>query len=201
MLSSLFVLALSFSVIGQNTSSTFSIDIHGGLTASQVQGDGLSGFDKLGVIAGLGVSTSINNNWDALLELNFLQKGSVKRPDAEIGDYTEYKMSLSYAQIPVMIKYHLSHKFNFSAGPAFGKLLSSKEQDRDGEIQSQIDFEEWEISAGLGAGYSFSERFAINVRLDSSLFPIRQKPAGNYNNLRGKQYNSSLILFISYSIN
>ena len=134
------------------------------------------------------------------MELNFLQKGSVKRSDAEIGDYTEYKMSLNYAQIPVMIRYRLLPKFNLYAGPALGRLLSSKEQDRDGEIQSQIAFEKWELSAIFGGGYQFSDKMGINIRLDSSLFPIRKKESGNHNHLKGRQYNSNLALSLSYSI-
>ena len=183
-----------------DSSTTFNFDVHAGITASQVQGDGVSGFNKLGAIGGIGVSTVINEKWEAAAELNFMQKGSVKRPDAEAGDYTEYKMSLSYAQIPVLIRYRLHPKFHLSAGPALGKLLSSKEEDRDGVIQANVDFEEWELSALLGAGYKFSDNLAVHIRLDSSILPIRKKETDGHNQLKGRQYNSSLALFISYSI-
>ncbi len=200
-ISILSALLLSFSAIAQNNNnSTFSLDIHAGISGNQVEGDGLSGFNKLGVFGGLGVSTELKEKWDASFELNFVQKGSVKRPDATAGDYVEYRMSLNYVQIPVIVKYKLNQKINFVGGLALARLLSSKEEDLYGEIRTDVDFEKWELSLVLGGGFQFSEKWGVNLRLDSSLLPIRMKGNGLSNRLIGRQYNSSLELFLSYSI-
>ena len=197
---SAFLLSLTASAQNNDHNSTFSLDIHTGISGNQVEGDGLSGFNKLGIFGGLGISTELKEKWEASFELNFVQKGSVKRPDANAGDYIEYRMSLNYVQIPVIVKYKLNEKINFIGGLGLARLLSSKEEDLYGEIRSDVNFEKWELSLVLGGGFQLSEKWGVNLRLDSSLLPIRMKGNGLSNRLIGRQYNSSLELFISYSI-
>lgn len=188
-------------IFAQNGSpSTFNLDIHAGITASQVQGDGLSGFNKLGFMGGLGITTSFSDKWDGGFELNLIQKGSIKRPDAEASDYTKYSMLLNYIQIPVYAKYKVNSKLGFLAGPAVGFLISSKEEDMDGEITGTPDFEKLEIALILGAEYSFSEKWSSQIRLEQSLFPIRSKGDYSSNTLKGRQYSTVLSVQVSYSI-
>lgn len=151
-------------------------------------------------MGGLGITTSFSDKWGGGFELNFIQKGSIKRPDAEAGDYTKYSMLLNYIQVPVYAKYKANSKLEFIAGPAIGFLISSKEEDMDGEISGTPDFESLELAIKIGAGYSFSEKWTTQIRLDQSLIPIRSKGDYSSNTLKGKQYSTSLSLLVSYSI-
>lgn len=199
---------ISFILLGSHTmlqaqesqSSTFELNIHAGITAGQVQGDGLSGFNKLGFLAGLGITTAFSEEWSAGFELNFIQKGSVKRSNAEAGDYTEYKMLLNYIQVPIYATYQVNSKFGFLGGPAVGILISNKEEDMYGEITGTPEFEKLELALVLGASYAFSEKWTAHIKHDQSLLPIRSKGDYSSNTLKGKQYNMLLSLSISYSL-
>ncbi|MFT5919337.1 MAG: hypothetical protein ACI9FU_001145 [Granulosicoccus sp.] len=206
------LLALSFgllislysnSLLAQNKNQTdgFSFFAHTGLNASQVGGDGLQGFDKLNLAAGLGVQRFIKEKFDWRLEINLLQKGSRKAADPENGDITEYKMSLLYAQVPVLIEYKYNEKISLLGGPGFGFLMSSKEKDAEGEIANTPEFNTVDFSLILSAKYQFSDNLGTEIRFDQSLLPIRSKGSGVSQNLIGRQFNTVLGIFLSYSIN
>ncbi|HKK40184.1 MAG TPA: porin family protein [Cryomorphaceae bacterium] len=180
---------------------SFSFFLHAGFNPSQVGGDGLQGFDKLNVAAGIGVERLINEKFDWQLEMNLLQKGSRKVADPDNGDLTEYKMSLLYAQVPLLLEYKYNKSISLLGGPGFGFLLSSEETDMFGEIQDTPDFNFLDLSLILAAKYSFSERWAAELRLDQGVIPIRSKGSRDLPNLVGRQYNTALGIFLSYSIN
>jgi len=198
-------LLLTIPLLGQteNDEKGFSFLIQAGLNASQVggDGDGLQGFDKLNLAAGLGVQRFINEKFDWRLEINLLQKGSRKAADPENGDITEYKMSLLYAQVPVLIEYKYNEKISLLGGPGFGFLMSSKEKDAEGEIANTPEFNTVDFSLILSAKYQFSDNLGTEIRFDQSLLPIRSKGSGVSQNLIGRQFNTVVGIFLSYSIN
>ena len=196
----LYVGLISATALAQNGDARFIPDVHIGMAGTQVDGDGLSGFDKLGFNAGLGIYTVLSEKFDAGFELNVFQKGSIRRPDPENGDYRKYKMALFYAEVPVFIRYRLSDKFGLLAGPAFGVLLSAKEFDFDGQIPTDPDFNSFDLSAIFEVQYQFSERLRAGIRTERSLLPIRSKGDTNYNHLKGRQYNLTLGLNLYYTI-
>lgn len=193
-------LFLSVKVAGQTDSNRFLLNLHAGLAGTQVEGDGLAGFDKLGFQAGLGIHTAINSNFDLGFEINLLQKGSIRRPNPEIGDYDAYKMALLYAQVPVFLRYNATPKLSFLAGPAIGFLLSAKESDFYGPIPTDPEFNRIEFSGILEIQYNLTQKISAGIRTDQSLLPIRSKGPTNSNRLIGRQYNSVLGLYIYFSM-
>lgn len=198
---------LSFSAIwvfitssGCFAQADFKLDIHAGLAGTQVQGDGLGGFDKLGVMGGLGVHTAAFDKFDLGLELNIVEKGSVKRANPEAGDLEKYKMRLFYVQVPIYARYNVNDKIGVLAGPSLAALISSREEDLNGEIQNNPDFEPFELAAIIGVHYRFTEKFKAEIRLDQSLSAIRKKGEGRTSRLVGRQYNTSLGFYLYYSL-
>ncbi len=128
------LLFLSIPLWGQTEKDDkrFSFFLQAGMNASQVGGDGLQGFDKLNLAAGIGVQRLINEKFDWQLGINLLQKGSRKVADPDNGDLTEYKMSLLYAQVPILFEYKYNEKVSAIGGTGFGFLLSSEETDFNG---------------------------------------------------------------------
>jgi len=185
----------------QEENNGFSLFLQGGMNASQVGGDGLQGFDKLNFAAGIGVERIINDQFNWLLEINLLQKGSRKAADPDNGDLQEYKMALLYAQVPILLEYKYNDKISVQGGPGFGFLLSSEETDFFGEIQDTPEFNTLDFSLILGAKYNLSEKLGAELRLDQSLLPIRSKDAQNLPILVGSQFNTAVGIFLSYSIN
>ncbi|MFT6998159.1 MAG: hypothetical protein ACJAQ4_001919 [Cryomorphaceae bacterium] len=199
---SLFFLC-SNSLLAQNKNQTdgFSFFAHAGMTASQVGGDGLQGFDKLNLAAGIGVERFISEKLDWQLAINLLQKGSRKAADPDNGDLTEYKMALLYAQVPILIEYKYNKKLSLLGGPGFGFLLSSEETDFDGVIQNTPEFNTMDFSVIIAAKYSISDRLGAELRLDQSILPIRSRGDLDIPIILGSQFNTSLGIFFSYSIN
>lgn len=195
------MLFTSFEADAQNReSSSFQFFVHAGLNASQVGGDGLQGFNKLNLAAGIGVERTINENFDWQLEINFLQKGSRKVADPENGDLTEYKMALTYAQVPIIVEYKYNEKISLLGGPGIGFLLSSKETDFLGEIQDTPEFNTLDLAFIIAAKYQFAEKFGAELRLDQSLLPIRTKGGDDLPILVGSQFNTAVGVFLSYTI-
>jgi hypothetical protein len=59
----------------------FRAGIIAGISATQISGDDLGGFDKAGLVAGGMVSTNISKKLDLAMEITFFQKGSKKNAD------------------------------------------------------------------------------------------------------------------------
>ncbi len=179
----------------------FSFFLQAGVNASQVGGDGLQGFDKLNLAAGIGVQRLINEKFDWQLGINLLQKGSRKVADPDNGDLTEYKMSLLYAQVPILFEYKYNEKLSAIGGTGFGFLLSAEETDFDGVIDNTPDFKAIDFSLILAVKYNISGRFGAELRYDQSLLPIRTRGDIDIPLVLGSQFNTVLGILFSYSIN
>jgi hypothetical protein len=196
-------LLLTIPLMGQteNDEKAFSFLIQAGLNASQVGGDGLQGFDKFNLAAGLGVQRFIKEKFHWRLEINLLQKGSRKAADPENGDITEYKMSLLYAQVPILIEYKYNEKLSLLGGPGFGFLLSSEETNFDGVEENNREFNALDFSIIMAAKYTISDRLGAELRYDQSILPIRTRGDLNVPFVLGSQFNTGLGILLSYRIN
>jgi hypothetical protein len=172
----------------------------GGINASQVSGDELSGFNKAGVMFGGGVALPLNQSGklNASMAILFIQKGS-KTPTSKDGNNADYyKMSLNYTEVPLMITYKPSSKIGIHAGPTVGLLVSEKEEDIAGELTERPPFEKMELGIAGGLSFHVTENFSLNMRLSNSLLPIRKIGADTRYFISG-QYNSGLAFFITYT--
>ena len=81
-----------------------------GANFSQVDGDQLGGYNKLGLNTGIEISRSVNDNWDAAFEIRYTMKGSKKVLDPKSLDPT-LKLSYHYIEVPLLAKYRGFEKF------------------------------------------------------------------------------------------
>lgn len=174
----------------------------GGISASQISGDNLSGFNKAGIYAGLFVNRYINPRFGFQMELDFIQKGSRKNPDPEKDDFESYILRLNYIEIPLLFKYEQSRTFSFEAGLAFGVLLSSFEEANEGmaTVPSK-EFEDMEFSILGGFYYQFVKGSKFSLRYSNSLMPVRDHASGQTYRLNKGQYNSVLMFSYHRQIN
>ena len=186
------IVFLSFS--GLSFSQRFKAGIIAGFTTSQVSGDQLSGFNKSGFEFGGLVSAPISEKFDLSFQIVFIQKGSKKPNNAAQGDYSYYRMSLNYIEVPVLFRYNFSKKFQFEAGPTFGKLVSSKEEDEHGEIPPVNEFKSFELGFMLGMNYMLFDNFYLNIGGSNSLLPIRESDIEGARD----QFNSVLMFSFKY---
>ncbi len=203
---SLLLLSILFSflsVFSQEISterSNFKGGLRAGFTASQISGDDLSGFNKLGAYAGGFVNFPLSQNakWKLQVELNFIMKGSslftrgVNSPN--IG--RKYTLNLFYTETPVMVKYNFFKGFELELGPSINFLFASKEVNEQGDLHRKP-FRFYEFSVVVGLSYLFVEHWGINFRFSNSIIPVRI-PNWVINQWVNKQYNTVLALSAYY---
>ncbi|MCK4855969.1 MAG: PorT family protein, partial [Bacteroidales bacterium] len=162
---------------GTAYSQKFEGGILGGLTASQIDGDSYSGYNKVGLLAGAFVQRLFTYTLAGQMELRYVQKGSLHTNKP--GDPTYYKASLHYIDIPIMAQYIYNEKvvFELGIGPEF--LLSAKEQDAYGDLpEREPYFNTFTMSAIAGIGYTFWDLLTFSARFNYSIIPIRDHPSG-----------------------
>lgn len=177
LLSVLFLLAFNF-VKAQD----FYAGLKAGVATTQVSGDELSGFDKAGLVAGGSVGLPLSKKFDLSMEILYIQKGSRKNAKPDDGDYESYLLRLNYFEIPLLLQWKFSKRFIFEAGPTFGVLLSSYEEDEFGELPPQpVEFNKTEFCLLGGMTINIVKNFAFNIRYEKSMLPIREISRDQFN--------------------
>lgn len=155
-----------------------------GANASQIDGDNLYGFNKLGISAGGRLSYTNDNQLDLALEMLYSQRGSaVKIFNNSEGD----KISLNYVEIPVVLGirdwYNQEggyYKVRADAGISYAYLFSA-----DAVGFKEEYFNKHDVSWLLGAGINFTPMWGISLRYTSSLFKMYKEPSADRSTLKG----------------
>jgi hypothetical protein len=177
----------------------FRAEIAGGIVGSQISGDELSGFNKAGIYAGLGVRTSLNKEFDIGFKILYFQKGSRKRLKSEEPDSSFYLLRLNYFEIPLTVRYAISKSFYVEAGPSMGFLINSSEQDEQGELTYRRPFSDYDLSFMGCFGYTITKNLDFNLGYYQSIVPVREHASGAIYRLNQGQFSSVLtftLLFI-----
>jgi hypothetical protein len=193
----LFVLFLCCS--GTASAQQFNAGVLCGLGGTQISGDQLSGFDKLGFLAGGFVSTELSEKFNMAGQLLYITKGSKKDQEPEKNDFTTYLLRLRYIELPIVFTWKQSKRFHFEAGPTFGYLLSSYEEDEYGEDPVSREFNDFELGIVASIIVNVKSGFAVNLRYNNSVMPVREHAGGSTYRLNQGQYNSGLMLAAQFT--
>ena len=168
-----------------------------GLSTSQVSGDNLGGFKKAGLLIGGFIDLQLNNVVKGQMEMTFIQKGS-NNPKMNKNSYSD--ISLSYVEIPVLIKYQQSRTIAIEGGIETAFLISASDNDIYGQISanSSKKFNRTDISIFIGLNYFINTRVILNSRISNSILPIRAHASGATFQLNKGQYNSVLSFSLHY---
>src|SRR4051812_48570184 len=93
-----------FSIAGLSTkgqSTGFGSGLRLGIAGTQVNGDRLSGFNKVGIVGGLFITRHFNKSFSWQFEMVYVQKGS-RKPTTK--DNTYYLLRVNYIELPLMIR-------------------------------------------------------------------------------------------------
>ncbi len=141
-----------------------------GMTLSQIDGDDLFGFNKLGVSAGVKVRFNLKKKLDGNVELLYSQRGSstnLFRRDAE-----DDIISINYFELPIYLSvndWYIEkedyYKISGHAGLSYGNLVASSIQNTNfttGLLGSA------DISYLVGATFHFTKKLAFTARYTRS---------------------------------
>ena len=194
----LIALLLSLTSIAQ----TFDGGLLAGASVTQLDGDGLGGYNRAGAILGVWVSRPFSETLSVRTELKFIQKGSYRRfteGDMTIGDYS---LRLNYAEMPFLLEYRFREDIVPFAGISAGYLWRSTEKNNGYEnpIDEDTKFRNYELAAHAGVEYILNEKFSFAATFSYSILPVRRHSGNIFYlwNLDFGQYNNVLQFYVRY---
>ena len=179
--------------------------ITAGMTLSQIDGDALGGYNKLGAVGGFMVNRTFTENFVMAMELKFIQKGARASYNINTQSGGFYRVQLNYIQLPLIAQYNFWNDFWGEFGLSYGYLISSKEENDSGELIGTIPFRKSEFAGLIGAAYDIPKTMLrINARFAYSL-PVRRNDAQRqiqiFNPRFKGQYNNSLEFSLTWFLN
>jgi hypothetical protein len=199
--------ALSPSLIAQR----FKGAVMAGMNLSQVDGDEVYGYHRIGAHVGLAAILPIKK-WDITLETIFNQKGAYQKPqyqDSVFGTVLngKYDLRLNYVEIPVLVHYTDRDLFTFGAGFSYGRLVSYSETEHGGVVPPYSDtvaFNKNDFCVLVDLQVRVWQRLKFDVRYSYSMVPIRERTFHQlYSDyvFSRKQYNNMLTFRLVYVFN
>ena len=186
----IFILLLTAGIL---SAQNFKAGAIGGISTSQVSGDQLGGFNKVGVKLGSFVNHPINLATRGELAMYYIDKGS---NDLN----SNFRIDLSYIETSWCVQ-KSSKGFIYEGGLLFSVLLDGKTYDIYGyEDVTKSDYYKFDIGAKLSAGIKLKPRLFMFWEITNSLpfTPIQDHPGGATYGLNKGKYNSILSFSFRY---
>ena len=162
----------------------------GGLNGSQVDGDGIGGFHKPGLVAGGAIAYPLKNDqFELEANIYYIQKGS-KSTDQDPGFL---KISLSYIEFPLLLNYWFIERIYGQSGLVLSYLLKAKVDDGFGYTDRDDDFNQVDLGLMAGFGYAVTQRLDLSIRYSHSLTSITKEPFR-------RAWNSNLSFFLVFRL-
>lgn len=191
---------ISLSQLSTNHAQSFKGEILAGATGTQVSGDQLTGFNKGGFLAGIGVHYEFNEHSQVGFRMKYIQKGSRKPTNVEKNDTKYYLLRLNYIEVPLFYHYIINKKLYIELGPSLAYLAGNSEQDENGDVPFPIPFYSFDLSLGGAVGYPITDKCNFQFGYSQSIAPIREPVNAVTTYLNRGQYNSVLSFELLYII-
>lgn len=189
------VLVSGFSCVIALGQREFKGGIMAGPVASQISGDGLGGWDKIGFAAGAWVSIPFSEKSEMTISMKYITKGSRTKRDTLTNNMFAYH--LNYIDVPVLYSYRVVRKkssFNLNIGPYAGVLLKQKIVTNGYDYAVIPPFSGFDVGASVGITWWLGEKFFFDLSSASSLLPTRPTPnaTNQYSFYEKGNYNQTL---------
>lgn len=188
-----------------------------GINLTQVDGDEVYGFNKIGFNGGPSIIVPFGKDgkWSVTMEILFSMQGSYQKthvPDTVIPDsskpasYFGYKLNLNYIQVPLLVHFTDKKIIAGGVGFAYGQLVGVAEWE-DGlrtttSLQGPYTLADFQVLADVRL--RIWKRLWLNARYSYSLLPIRTRDFENYTGTQvwtRKQHNNVITLRLTYIFN
>lgn len=188
-----------------------------GMNISQVDGDEIYGFNKVGMNLGAAAILPLGKNFSFTVETLFSQKGSSQGKQYEYTDSSgnlltgQYKLKLDYLEVPFLFHYTDKDIISAGVGFSFGRLVSVKEYEHDTLNQfttlNSGTYNRNDYSVLVDLFFRIHKkipRFKLNVRYSYSMRKIRTR---EFKDIYGEvthsrdQFNNVFALRLIYVFN
>jgi hypothetical protein len=177
----------------------FNAGLFGGVTASQVDGDSYSGFNKLGMTAGAFVNRLIDYQIYWQMEIKYVTRGVYKGPTDN--DQTLYGSTYHYVELPLSVHYLYDERIQVEAGTSPEVLITTRFWDQDGTIDPATYPDNRRIGLSVFGGlcYWFNPSLGAGIRYTYSAIPFRDPQEWNHPRYRG-YFHNVLCLTLAYKL-
>ena len=176
---SIIIILFCFSSFSQNFKGGIAL----GITASQIDGDKNSGYNKLGFNLRTFVKRNFTEKWQGQLEIGFLQKGTKFTEKLDNDGKIENRINLNYLETPILINYIFSEKFDFSFGISPSYLIGFSSEINKVDYTDDLDkLNDFDASALISVNYKLTEKFLLNIRMNYSFLPLKSITPFWFNN-------------------
>lgn len=176
-----------------------------GSNFSQIDGDNVAGYTKLGLCAGGVLYTNFSSKVSISLEILYSQKGSRSSfayPSvSKLYNIIHYSETVNYAEIPLLFNLYDKRKSHASIGFSYNQLISTKET-AETIPQIPVDyfnsypFKKNDINFLLGASVHIINGLYAGLRFQYSLVSVRNTYPPEFG--RTSQYNNLYSLRVMY---
>ena len=170
-----------------------------GLTGSQMDGDQMTGYNKLGITTGFFIRNDFSNKIAVQTDFKYIMKGAATFiTNNSNGGYSQ---TLHYAEIPAFICFRISKKLECETGLAAAMLLYDTKNITGEDVITGNGIKPYDFSSIFGFTYLYTEKLNVNLKLSYSLkaisynWPTNQTLLG----LTG-QFNNVLELAVYYKL-
>jgi len=179
------VLCISVQSFGQGFKAKAIIGVNG----NQIDGDGLYGFNKPGLLVGAGTAFYISDKWSVEPQLLYSEKGSRSSDKEAETSMQRIIFRMHYIELPIVANYHINPQFTVLGG--FSPNYLFRAQLDNGTNLGFVDrtdfFRRMDYCANLGLEFMVTEHLGLNMRWSYSLLSISR--GSNLGNLRTEVNN------------
>ncbi len=162
---------------------------YGGVTLggsfSQIDGDVQSGYKKIGMIGGVFVGYPIAQKLNAEAQLYYIGKGAlnnIKRNDKTV--YQDFKTSLHYLEMPILISWKVIEKLSIAGGLATGFLVADKLYEKEKLVAKEYyTMSNFDLSAIGKVEFYINKKISTSLQIAYSMSSIRKDYGWHNNNL------------------
>ncbi len=203
-----FVVVLVFLSTGYLHAQVIKGAVLAGMNLTQVDGDEIYGFNKVGINLGAAAIVPFADKWEASIETIFSQKGSYQGPHNNDSLTGEYRLRLNYLEVPVLVHFNDKNKVIFGAGFSWGRLVNIEEYEHGNRVESTTlnngPYSKNDYNALVDLRFRIYKQLKFNVRYAYSLKKIRTRvytPPFSNDSWTRDQYNNFWTFRLIYIFN
>ncbi len=185
----------------------------GGMNISQVDGDEIYGFNKIGLNMGLGAIMPFGKNFSMSIETLYSQKGANQNDQYKTEDSLgniltgAYKLQLNYLEVPILVHYTDHDRITIGGGFSYSGLVSLKEYEHNKRVETTTltsgVYSNSDINVVADLRFRLYKRLKLNLRYSYSIFKIRTREFSDLlgNTWERDQFNNVFSLRLYYIFN
>jgi len=157
-------------------SQGFGGGLYAGISTSQVTGDAIGGFNKVGAWGGAFTDYRFTPRSTLQLELSFIQKGSRQTPTDKNNNTLIYH-NHNVLEIPILYKWYGIKNMSVELGVQTGIILSTIDRETNQpDTRNNPLFRKAEFSGATGLSYYFWKgKIEVNARYANSLYSLKTR--------------------------